>query len=142
MAYKSKYIPKNPEKYIGNVDNIICRSNWERKMCKYLDFNENVIKWASEEFSLPYYSNVDHKWHRYFPDFLCEIKNKENKIKTYMIEVKPLKQTKQPENKNGKKYLTEMARYSINKSKWTAAKKLCDENGWVFKIITEKELFK
>ena len=142
MAYKSKYIPKNPEKYIGNINNVICRSTWERKMCKYLDFNENVIKWASEEFSLPYYSNVDNKWHKYFPDFLCEIKNKENKIKTYMIEVKPLKQTKQPQKKNSKKYLNEMARYSINTSKWEAAKKLCDENGWVFKIITEKELFK
>ena len=142
MAYKSKYIPKNPEKYIGNINNVICRSTWERKMCKYLDFNENVIKWASEEFSLPYYSNVDNKWHKYFPDFLCEIKNKENKIKTYMIEVKPLKQTKQPQKKNSKKYLNEMARYSINTSKWEAAKKLCDESGWVFKIITEKELFK
>jgi len=142
MAYKSKYSPENPQKYIGNPNNIICRSTWERKMCKYLDFNENVIKWASEEFSIPYYSHVDNKWHRYYPDFMCEIKDKTGKTKTYVIEVKPLKQTKQPEKKNGKKYLSEMARYSINKSKWEAAEKFCDENGWTFKILTEKELFK
>jgi len=142
MAYKSKYKPENPNKYIGNPNNIICRSSWERKMCKYLDLNENVIKWASEEFSIPYYSLVDNKWHKYYPDFLCEIKNKEGEIKTYVLEVKPLKQTKQPENKSGKKNLQEMARFSINKSKWEAAKKLCDENGWIFKLITEKELFK
>ena len=42
MAYKSKYKPENPTKYIGNPNNIICRSLWERKMCKYLDRNKNV----------------------------------------------------------------------------------------------------
>ena len=142
MAYKSKYSPENPEKYIGNYANIICRSNWERKMCKYLDLNTNVIKWASEELSIPYYSHVDSKWRKYFPDFLCEMKTKSGDVVTYVIEVKPHKQTKQPVKKSGKKYLAEMARYSINKSKWEAAKKFCDENGWIFKVITEKELFK
>lgn len=141
MAYKSKYTPENPQKYVGNVQNIICRSNWERKMCKYLDLNQNVLKWASEEFSIPYYSHVDEKWRRYFPDFLCEIRSKNNQVETYLIEVKPLKQTKEPKKKSSKKYLAEMARYSINKSKWEAAEKLCDENDWIFKIITEKELF-
>lgn len=142
MAYKSKYKPENPDKYIGNVENIICRSSWERKMCKYLDLNENVIKWASEEFSIPYYSHVNKKWRRYYPDFMCEIKDKSEKVKTYIIEVKPLKQTKQPVKKTGKKYLSEMATYSINKSKWEAAEKFCNENGWIFKILTEKDLFK
>lgn len=110
-------------------------------MCKYLDLNQNVLKWASEEFSIPYYSHVDEKWRRYFPDFLCEIRSKNNQVETYLIEVKPLKQTKEPKKKSSKKYLAEMARYSINKSKWEAAEKLCDENDWIFKIITEKELF-
>ena len=142
MAYKSKYKVINVEKYIGNLNNVICRSNWERKMCKYLDMNENVIKWASEELTIPYYSKVDMKWRKYYPDFICEIKDKSNEIKTYIIEVKPLKQTKPPKGKTGKKYLSEMSTFSINKSKWEAAKKFCDKNGWVFKIITEKELFK
>ena len=35
-----------------------------------------------------------------------------------------------------------MATYTINTCKWKAATKLCEENGWIFKIITEKELFK
>ena len=111
-------------------------------MCKYLDLNENVKKWASEELSIPYYSHVDMKWRKYFPDFLCELIEKDGELKTYLIEVKPLKQTKPPVKKTGKKYLNEMATFSINNSKWEAAKKFCDENGWTFKIITEKELFK
>lgn len=111
-------------------------------MCKYLDLNKNVIKWASEEMSVPYYSHVNKKWRKYYPDFICEIKDKQGKIQTYMLEVKPLRQTKQPEKKVGKKYLNEMATYSINKSKWEAAEKFCNENGWIFKLITEKDLFK
>ena len=46
MAYKTKYKPENPLKYLGNPNNIICRSLWERKFCKYLDKNDNIIKWA------------------------------------------------------------------------------------------------
>jgi len=32
MAYKGKYTPKHPEKYIGDVKKIIYRSLWERKI--------------------------------------------------------------------------------------------------------------
>lgn len=143
MAYKSKYNPKNPEKYVGDISNVICRSNWERKVCKFLDLNENVIHWASEPIAIPYFSPIDNKWHRYYPDFMCEIKNKQGEVDKLILEVKPLKQTKQPkENKDKRKYLREMKTFSINNYKWKAAEKFCLENGWVFKIITEKDIFK
>ena len=96
MAYKTKYIPENPTKYVGNPTKIVCRSMWERKMCKYLDNNTNVIRWASEEVVIPYLSPVDNKMHKYYPDFLTEIKTKDGGIKTFLIEVKPYKQTKPP----------------------------------------------
>jgi len=143
MAYKSRYLPKNAKKYVGNCENVICRSTWERKMCKYLDLNENVIKWGSEELKIPYFSPVDNKWHNYYPDFITEIKSKSGEIKTYLIEVKPKKQTKPPtQKKNKKTYLKETYTYAINTSKWKAAEKLCKENGWIFKILTEDNLFK
>ena len=47
---KSKYHPERPEKYVGDAKNIICRSSWERKFCRWCDLNENIIKWGSEEF--------------------------------------------------------------------------------------------
>ena len=142
MAYKSKYTPENPEKYMGNVDNIICRSTWERKVCKFLDLNTNVLKWASEELAIPYFSHIDKKWHRYYPDFLCEIKDRNGKIKKQILEIKPEKQTKPPKKKEEKKYLKEMKIFAINTYKWEAAEKFCEENGWEFKILTEKDLFR
>ena len=88
MAYKTIYKPLNESKYVGDVTNIICRSLWERRVCKYLDTNQNVIRWGSEELAIPYISPMDNKRHRYFPDFIVELKGSDNTVKTKIIEVK------------------------------------------------------
>lgn len=142
MAYKTKYNPENPEKYIGNLKNIICRSLWERKFCKYLDTNNNILRWSSEEIKIPYLSTIDKTVHHYYPDFVFEAKNN-NEIQTFMVEIKPKKQTIEPKiKKNKKTYLQESITFEINKCKWTAAKRYCEKNGWIFKILTEEHLFK
>tara|TARA_A100001015_G_C14629218_1_gene570967 strand:+ start:370 stop:684 length:315 start_codon:yes stop_codon:yes gene_type:complete len=91
-SIKSRYKPSNPEKYQGNPNNIICRSSWERRFCVWCDRNENIISWASEEFSIPYLSPIDKRVHRYFPDYIIKVKEKNNKVKNYVVEVKPKKQ--------------------------------------------------
>ena len=75
--YQGKYRPKNPIKYKGDPTNIVFRSSWELKAMKYFDLNENVLKWQSEELAVPYKSPIDGRWHRYFPDFLIEVRTKE-----------------------------------------------------------------
>ena len=142
MAYKTKYNPKNKSKYIGNPTKIICRSLWERRVCKYLDENKNIIRWGSEELAIPYYSPVDRKMHKYYPDFIVEKKTEDGKIETLIIEVKPKKQTIQPERKKKKKstYIKECMTYSVNESKWNAARKVCDKKGWDFIILTEDDI--
>ena len=104
--------------------------------------NENVINWASEEFSIRYISPIDYKTHRYYPDYLIEVKEN-GKKKKYIIEVKPKKQTKPPIKKSRvtKTYLYEMKTYAVNQAKWKAAQEFCKDNGMQFKIITEKELY-
>ncbi len=144
MAYKTKYLPENVTKYMGNPTKIVCRSTWERKMCKYLDNNVNVLRWASEELSIPYLSPVDNKMHKYYPDFIAEVRTKTGDVKTFLIEVKPYKQTKPPviKKRKTKSYDTNMKMYAVNEAKWEAAKKLCNDNQWEFTILTENELFK
>jgi hypothetical protein len=142
MAYKTKYEPKNPDKYTGNAQNIVCRSNWERKFCKYLDENENVLRWSSEEIQIPYISTIDKQIHNYYPDFVFEAK-KEDQIQTFMVEIKPKKQTVKPTPKKNKRaYLNECITYETNTCKWKAASAYCERNGWTFKILTEENLFK
>lgn len=136
MAYRSTYNPKNIKKYVGDYTKINCRSLWERNVCKFCDENESITKWSFEEVVIPYLNPIDRKIHNYFPDFLIQFKNKTG-IKSWMVEVKPKKQTYLKENASKKEKIT----WIVNDAKWKAAKAYCDKNGLEFKLLTEKELF-
>lgn len=134
--------PIHPEKYIGNPQNIVYRSSWELRFMKWCDESTNVIQYGSEEFFIPYRSPVDDKVRRYFPDFLIKIQEQSGEIKTYLIEIKPQRQTVQPKvpKRKTKNWLYEMKTYSVNQAKWAAAEEWCKSRGIEFKIVTEREL--
>lgn len=136
MAYRTKFIPKNKLKYIGNPDKINCRSLWERNVCKFFDENRSIVKWAFEEIVIPYVSPIDQKIRNYYPDFLVEFVVAGEK-KIWLIEVKPRKQTYLKENATKNEKLT----WTVNTAKWNAAKSFCEKNKIEFKLLTERELF-
>ena len=142
MSYKGKYYPSFPRKYKGDPTNIIYRSLWERKFMVYCDKNQNILEWASEEIAIPYRSPIDNRVHRYFPDFYMKVKETNGKIKNYVIEVKPAKQTKPPAKPKiqTKGYIREAYEYARNQAKWKMAKEYCADRQWEFKVVTEKEL--
>ena len=141
MSYKGRFLPKNPQKYAGDANNIIWRSTWEKRVMEWLDRSDNVVYWASEELVIKYYSPIDNKIHRYFPDFTVKIKKKDGTVMTHVLEVKPEYQTKQPVMKRKtKRFLEEQVTYIVNQSKWKAATEFCKDRGWVFQILTEKDL--
>ena len=141
-TYKGKYVPKNPKKYKGDSTNIIYRSLWERKVMVWLDENQNILEWASEELAIPYISPVDNRRHRYFPDFIVKAKMPDGSIKTLILEVKPEKETKEPkkQTKKTRKYLTEVMTWAVNQAKWKNAKEYCSDKGWEFRLVTEHDL--
>ncbi len=141
--YQGFFRPKNPQKYVGNPKRIVMRSSWEFRVACYFDNNPNVLSWSSEELVVPYRKPTDGLIHRYFPDFIAKIRDKEGIVKTYMIEVKPLSQSKPPEIKPRKRkstLLNESVTYAINQAKWDSAKEFCRKKGWIFLVLTEKEL--
>ena len=142
MAYKGKYYPTSPHKYKGDPTNITFRSLWERKFMVYCDSNANVLEWNSEEIAIDYVSPVDHRKHRYFPDFYMKVRESDGSIKKYVIEVKPLKQCSPPKKpkRQTKRYINEAYTYAINQTKWKEAREYCADRQWEFKVITEKEL--
>ena len=136
------YKPVNSDKYKGSGYPEY-RSSWEVKFFQWCDKNTNVIKWGSETVIVPYVSPLDNKVHRYFIDSIVTIKEGNN-IKTYLVEIKPSKQTQPPVKSNKKKKSTilyEQATYAINQAKWTAAQKYAKLKHIDFIILTEKELF-
>ena len=141
MAYRGVYKPENPKKYLGNPNQIVYRSLWERKLMRYCDTNTKVIKWASEEIAIKYYNPVKKRPAKYYPDFYMEYIDTNNKRKKVLIEVKPLKETKPPQYKRRtKSVLIAEAMFEQNTAKWAAAREFCLDNGWEFRIMTEKEL--
>lgn len=138
------YNPKFPEKYVGKQQKIICRSKWEMDFCRWLDNNSSVVKWASEAIEIPYYNPIKMRQARYYPDFFAQIKNKEGHIITWVIEVKPNKECSAPVNRKNKKTKTmlyEQQNWMVNEAKWKAATQYCKLRGWLFKLITEKQLY-
>ena len=142
MSYKGKYKVRCPYKYKGDPTKIIYRSLWELKFMRYCDSNINILEWGSEEMYVWYRSPVDNRPHRYFPDFYIKAKESNGKIKKYIIEVKPKKQTAPPPKpkRQTKGYLREAFEYARNQAKWKAANEWCIDRGFEFKVLTEKEL--
>lgn len=144
MAYSGKFRPTNLEKYKGDWKKIQYRSSWEAFFMKYCDTNPDIIKWASEETVIPYYSNADGKKRRYFMDFWFLTADG----KQFFIEVKPKKETCQPKqpatmtSAAKKRFMTEYYTWQVNQDKWKAAKATADKMGIFFRILTEDGLKK
>jgi hypothetical protein len=71
-----------------------------------------------------------------------KVKESYGTIKTYVIEVKPKKQTTPPKRskRQTKSYIYECKTYAVNQAKWKAAVEFCEDRRIQFKIITEDEL--
>ena len=137
-----RWFPKNPTKYVGDVNNIWVRSSWERKALDWMDMNPSIINYSSEEVKVPYISPIDKRKHNYHPDIIARVKKSDGSIVTYMIEIKPYEQTLEPTPKKRvtKRYINEVYTWGINSAKWQAAIKYCRDKGWVFKLLTEKDV--
>jgi hypothetical protein len=147
--YKSGlYVPTNPEKYIGDVHNIICRSSWEFRFCRYCDFNEKILKWSSEPLSISYYNPLDKKEHKYNVDFYMQVVKDDNTTQDWIIEVKPESQFKKPLLEGNatlnklKSYNHKMQIWITNQAKFKAAKNWAEARGYKFGVVDENFLFK
>jgi CRISPR/Cas system CMR-associated protein Cmr5 small subunit len=142
MFHKRIYKPIYPQKYVGDLTNIIMRSSWETKFAIWCDKNPSVIKWSSEETVIPYISPIDNRAHRYFIDFKIQIRNNDGNIKTYLVEIKPDSQTKPPSrtSRKTKRYIQEVMTWGVNDAKWKAANTYAKDRGWEFIVLTENHL--
>jgi len=134
------FVPKNPQKYVGDVAKIRYMSSYELQMHNFLDNNDNVIQWSSEELAIPYIKPTDGKLHKYYPDYWVKYMSKDGTITEEIIEVKPYAQTRAP-RKNSKNSIYEQVQAAVNLAKWSSCKKWCSDRGIKFRIITERTLF-
>jgi hypothetical protein len=142
LQHPEKYKCKNP---IKGQACIVYRSSWEKSFMSYCDKNDNVLEWSSEEYQINYINSITGKPHRYFPDFWMKVRNGSGKIKEFIIEVKPMKETMDPQQiiTEGMSERTKtdiIETYVKNRDKWDAAEQFCKSKGWNFKVLTEHDI--
>lgn len=141
-----RFVPKNPQKYVGDVNNIVMRSSWEKKFAIWCDSNPSVIQWNSEGMPIQYWHSVDQKVRRYYIDFFVKLKTRGGTITKLAIEVKPASQKTPPVKpkrrtaKSEQRYINECITYQQNQDKWKAAEEWCSKNDFRFLVMTEHEL--
>lgn len=95
------------------------RSSWEKEFISYLDKNEDIKQFLHDSIRIPYYDAKNHK-RNYIVDFLVTKNNGDKEL----IEIKPSCFTEK----------------DINKRKFAAARKYCEDQGIKFRVLTEKYL--
>jgi len=136
--YKQGFFkPVHPEKYKGNIDQIIFRSGLELKFFNYMDLNPNILQWSSEEIFVVYCNPYDNKLHRYFIDLW--IKTKDHEV---LVEIKPYSLTIEPKKpkKITKSFLQRVYNYNLYHTKKKYAEIYAKKHNMIFKVFTEKDL--
>ena len=144
--HQGLYTPNNPDKYVGDPNNIIYRSSLEKKFCFYCDNNDQIIKWGCETIIITY-NDFEGKVHKYYPDFYMEVIYPNSlKLDKFIIEVKPYSETLMPTYPNSptlsrmRNFEYQLKMYRKNIFKWSKAVEWCKNRDMTFKIITEKNL--
>jgi TnsA endonuclease N terminal len=134
---RGKFNMKNPEKYVGTKVPTY-RSSWEWSFMNFCDTNEHVMKWASEAVQIPYRDPLTDKQTVYVPDFFIQYVDRNNRILTELIEIKPASQTIL--ERVGKNKFNQ-AQFVKNQAKWAAAGLWCKQQGIQFRILNENDIF-
>lgn len=146
-----KFFPRNQEKYVGDIHNIIFRSSWEARFCQYCDQNPNIIKWSSEPFEIRFWNPIDKREHSYYPDYYIKVKKQDGTEESWVIEVKPAAQhqlDKKPTlegnltEKKIRSYNHQMETWIVNRAKFDAATTFAKNNGYKFGVVDENFIFR
>lgn len=130
------YTVKNAAKYVGRGAPRY-RSSWEWAFMNFCDTNENIIQWASEPVRIPYRHPLTGKNTTYVPDFIVTYRGPNNTTRAELVEIKPKSQSIIEDKMKSR----DRAIVAINYAKWSAAQVWCKNNGLVFRIITEDQIF-
>lgn len=134
---QGEYRPQNPQKYVGRGFPRY-RSGWEFAFFTFCDQNQSVLEWASEAISIPYRNPITGQSTRYVPDIFMRYRTKKNRICSEIIEIKPRRQTVI----EGRMSERDRMVVAINHAKWQAARAWCQQQGLVFRVLDETQLFR
>ena len=134
---QGKFTLKNPAKYIGTKSPTY-RSGWEYRFMQFCDEHPSVSQWASEAIRIPYRNPLTGKHTIYVPDFFIAYNDVNGKQRVELIEVKPANQTHRDKLGNSR---ANQASYILNQAKWSSANAYCKQQGMIFRVVNETDIF-
>lgn len=134
---RGTYVPRNPLKYIGKKTPKY-RSSWELMFMQVCDNHPAITQWSSESIFIPYQNPLTGKHTIYVPDFMIIYQDSQGKKHAEVIEIKPLKEMT---ILNAGRSARDRLMAVQNKAKWKAAMRWCHQQGLVFRVINETQLF-
>jgi len=134
---QGRFEMKNPDKYVGKRTPL-ARSSWEFVFMRMLDEHPGVQSWASESIQIPYRDPLTGRSTIYVPDFFICYVDKNGQKHAEVVEVKPANQTFR-EQVGKSRYNQEQ--YIKNLAKWEAAQAWCKQQGIIFRVINESDIF-
>jgi hypothetical protein len=134
---RGKFTMTAPEKYVGTKMPTY-RSSWELTFMRFCDTNPSILKWASEAIQIPYKDPLTGKSTVYVPDFFIQYVDKQGRMLTELVEIKPSSQ--QILERVGKNKFNQM-QFVKNQAKWAAASAWCKQQGLRFRILNENDIF-
>lgn len=114
------------------------RSGWEFAFMRFCDEHPAITNWASEAVKIPYRNPLTGKYTIYVPDFFIAYADKNGQKRVEVIEVKPENQTLK--EKLGRSRHNQ-ASWIVNQAKWEAARAWCKQQGIVFRVVSEHDIF-
>ena len=134
---RGKFVMTRPDKYVGTKIPTY-RSSWEWSFMRFCDTNESIQKWASEAINIPYRDPLTGRNTIYVPDFFIQYVDKNGRVSTELIEIKPASQSIL-ERVGKNKY--NQAQFIKNQAKWASASLWCKQQGIKFRILNENDIF-
>ena len=104
------------------------------------DFSRKVLPFVKKDYFENFHEKVIFEE---VSDFIVKYKNKKGITHVEMVEIKPHKYVVGPNpqpKRRTKAWMNEVRTFITNQAKWSAAREYCENRGYSFRIITEKEL--
>ena len=104
----------------------------------FCDNHPSVLQWASEAIAIPYMCPFRKRRSQYVPDFFVVYIDRNGNQHVEVVEIKPHKETGSSPTRSRRDAMVAVK----NHAKWAAAQAYCAANGFVFRVVTEIDMFR
>ncbi len=140
-CHRGYYKPRNPRKYIGDLNGIEFKSGLELAAFRQLDYHSSVIQWSVESVKVPY--RFKGQSHHYVVDVWMKVLTRDGSYKEYLVEIKHTKNVKKPtyRKRRTKNFDNNLLEWERNQAKWKYANEYAKKRGMKFTLLTEEKIY-